>query len=291
MWAASCLPGVSQMKVVALHPLMADLARQVGGQHVEVVSLMGPNDDPHHFNPTPAALHKARGAKVYLASGMGLETYLGKLRDTLAGAATVIEVGKTLPAREVGSAFVCTQEGHDHEGHDHGSTIDPHWWHRVSNMQRAADVVAKAFSLADAGHAADYKANARRYRAELSRLNSWVRRTLMAVPKADRKLATAHASFGYFCDEYGFESMAVEGINKGGKPSARVLAEIVTTIRKQQIKAVFPEQRANPKALKTLAQETGVRIGGTLIADGSDSYAGMVRHNVNTILKALAPGK
>jgi len=276
---------MAQMKVVALHPLMADLATHVGGEHVDTVSLMRANDDPHHFNPTPATLHQARGAKIYLASGMGLETYLGKLRDTLGDSATLIEVGKTLAARE--TQEVCNHEGHDHSHHH--TNIDPHWWHRVSNMQRAADVVAKAFSKADPDHTADYKANARKYRAELSRLNSWIRRELIRIPKDDRKLATAHASFGYFCEEYGFHSLSVKGINKGSQPSAKELSEIVKTIRAEKIKAIFPEQRANPKALKTLSEETGVSIGGTLIADGSDSYVKMMEHNVNAIVKALTP--
>jgi zinc/manganese transport system substrate-binding protein len=278
---------LAQVKVVALHPLMVDLAKQVGGEHVEVISLMRANDDPHHFNPTPSVLHKARGAKIYLASGMGLETYLGKLRDTLGDTARVIEVGKTLPARETHE--VCSHE--NHEGHDHSGVIDPHWWHRVSLMQRAADVVAKALATVDTVHAADYKANARNYRRELSRLHSWIRRELMRVPKADRKLATAHASFGYFCETYGFQSLAVKGINKGSQPSAKELAQIVKTIREQKIKAIFPEQRANPKALETLSEETGVRIGGTLIADGSESYIQMMRHNVKTIVEALSPGE
>jgi len=285
LWAASCLVIAAQMKVVALHPLMADLARQVGGDHIEVVSLMTAHDDPHHFNPTPTTLLKAKGAKIYLASGMSLETYLGKLRDTLGQSATIIEVGKTIPARHI-------KDAHNHvhsESCNHGShgTVDPHWWHRISNMQRAADVVAKAFGAADPTHSADYQSNAQSYRSELARLHSWVRRQVIRVPKENRKLATAHASFGYFCDEYGFESLSVKGINKGGQPSAKELAEIVQTIRKEQIPALFPEQRANPKALQTLSQETGARIGGTLIADGSESYIEMMRHNVNTITKAL----
>jgi zinc/manganese transport system substrate-binding protein len=287
LWMLSCLGGIAQIKVVALHPLMADLAGQVGGEHVDVISLMTATDDPHHFNPTPTTLHKARGAKIYLASGMGLETYLGKLRDTVGESAKIIEVGKTIPARKID----VTSHDHEHTEHCNHGTIDPHWWHRISNMQRAADIVAEALTAADPDHQADYQANARRYRNELSKLHSWVRREVIQIPKARRKLATAHASFGYFCDEYGFESLAVKGINKGSEPSAKELTSIIKTIQSKNITALFPEQRANPKALKTLSQETGVRIGGTLIADGSDSYTKMMRHNVETIALALKPLK
>lgn len=287
LWMLSCLGGIAQIKVVALHPLMADLATQVGGEHVDVISLMAPTDDPHHFNPTPSSLHKARGAKIYLASGMGLETYLGKLADTIGTPANIIEVGKTIPARNIDA----TSHDHAHTEHCNHGTVDPHWWHRISNMQRAADIVAEALSSTDPDHTADYQANARQYRNELSKLHSWVRRSVIQIPKAQRKLATAHASFGYFCDEYGFESLAVKGINKGSEPSAKELTSIIQTIQSEKITALFPEQRANPKALQTLSQETGVRIGGTLIADGSDSYTKMMRHNMETISKALKPTK
>ena len=285
--ALSSLAGTAQLKVVALHPLMADLASQVGGDHVEVVSLMTAHDDPHHFNPTPTSLHKARGATIYFASGMGLETYLGKLRDTVSDSAKIIEVGKTIPARKIDMV----SHNHDHTEHCNHGTVDPHWWHRISNMQRAADIVAETFASADPDHKASYQANAHQYRNELSKLHSWVRREIIHIPKAQRKLATAHASFGYFCDEYGFECLAVKGLYKGSEPSAKELAAIIQTIQSENIVALFPELRANPKALQTLSQETGVRIGGTLIADGSNSYIKMMRHNVDTITKALKPLK
>jgi len=274
----------AQIKVVALHPLMADLARQVGGDHVEVISLMTERDDPHHFQPTPAKINQTRGASLYLASGMGLETYLKKLRDTLGDSARVIEIGKSLPARKL----PCPHHDH-HEGHHHHGAIDPHWWHRVSNMQRATDIVAEIFAKADAKHSTIYQENARIYQKKLSRLHSWIRREVIKIPKEDRKLATAHISLGYFCDAYGFEAIAIQGINKEEQPSATELAEILHLIREEKIKAIFPEQRSNPKALKTIATETGIRIGGTLITDGSTSYTKMMRHNVNTIVKALAP--
>lgn len=288
--AATVPASLAQMKVVALHPLMADLARKVGGANVEVIALMRPNDDAHHFNPAPDALHRTQGAKIYLASGMGLESYLGKLRSTLGGSAVVLEVGATLPARETHE--LCEHGAHAHGEelvHNHRGHVDPHWWHRVQNMQRAADIVAGAFAGADPAHAASYQANARAHKAELARLHSWIRRQLIRIPRPERKLVTAHDSFGYFCDEYGFKSFSIKGINKSSEPSAGKLAEIITTIRREKIRAIFPEQRANPKALQTLASETGITIGGTLIADGSESYLDMMQHNVRVIVAALAP--
>lgn len=277
---------VAQMKVVCLHPLMADLARNVGGEHVEVISLMRPVDDPHHFNPPASVLHQARDAKIYLASGMALEIYLEKLRSTLGESAMLVEVGKTLPARQ--SHELCDHAKHEH-GHDHKGHIDPHWWHRVQNMQRASALVADCFAKVDPAHAADYHSNATRYQADLAKLHSWIKRELIAIAPEQRKLVTAHDSFGYFCDEYGFQSFSIKGLNKASQPSTSKLAGIITTIRQEKIKAVFPEQRANPKALEALARETGIKVGGTLIADGSASYIAMMKHNVRAIVTALRP--
>lgn len=281
---------LGQMKVVCLHPLMADLAHQIGGEHVQVVSLMRPTDDPHRFNPPASVLHQTRDAKIYLASGMSLETYLDKLRSTLGDSAILVEVGKTLPARETHE--LCDHSDHEHQhtsGHDHRGHTDPHWWHRVQNMQRASDLVADCFAGADPHHAAHYRAHARRYQAELARLHSWIKRELISIPPGERKLLTAHDSFGYFCDEYGFQSLSIKGLNKAGQPSTGKLADIISTIRRENIKAVFAEQRANPKALEALARETGIKMGGTLIADGSASYVEMMEHNVRTIVAAIKP--
>lgn len=281
---------VAQMKVVCLHPLMADLARNVGGEHVEVISLMRPVDDPHHFNPPASVLHQARDAKIYLASGMALEIYLEKLRSTLGKSAILVEVGKTLPVRETHE--LCDHSEHEHQHastHAHKVHIDPHWWHRVQNMQRACDIVADCFAGVDPVRAAYYRANATRYQADLAKLHSWIKRELLAVPAQQRKLVTAHDSFGYFCDEYGFQSFSIKGLNKANQPSTNKLAGIISTIRQEKIKAIFPEQRANPKALQTLARETGIKVGATLIADGSASYIAMMKHNVHAIVSALRP--
>lgn len=272
------------LKVVALHPLIADLTKQVGGKQVKVVSLMKGSDNPHDFNPTPADLHKTRGAQIYFASGMGMETYLEKLSDTLGNSARLVEVGKTLPTRELHSEHQCSN--HD-SGCNHSGNIDPHWWHDISNMKRAADIICKTLTQANPEQAAVYQQNKISYQKDLTKLHSWIRRQLINIPYKERKLATAHAAFGYFCDAYDFTPLAVQGISKNSEPSAVELAEIVQTIRDENIKAIFPEQRSNPKALKALSEEAGINIGGTLIADGSSSYVEMMKHNVKTIITGL----
>ncbi len=274
----------SRLKVATLHPLVTDVARQVAGQHAEVVQLIDPHADPHHFQPTPKSLLRAKGARLYLASGKNLETYLGKLRSTLGSSSKVVEVGRTIPSQKISgrdSMFVCCPN------HSHGS-IDPHWWHRVSNMQKAARVIAKEYAMADPTNAAAYKANAAAYSKRLSALHSWIKREVSRIPRKNRVLSTAHAAFGYFCKEYGFKALPVMGLTAQQKTSATYQAQAITEIRKNGVKAVFPELRANPKSLQIISKEAGIKLGGTLIADGSPSYEKMMRSNVTKIVAALA---
>ena len=272
------------LKVATLHPLITDVARQVAGQHADVVQLIDPHANPHDFEPPPKALVRAKGAKLYLASGKNLETYLDKLRNTLGNEAKLVEVGRTIPSQTISerdSHYVCCPK------HTYGS-VDPHWWHRVSNMQKAARVIAKEFAAADPVNASAYKANAAAYSKRLSVLNTWIKREVSRIPRKNRILSTAHAAFGYFCNEYGFRPLPVKGLTAHQKTSASYQAKVIQEIKKHQIKAIFPELRANPKALIIIAEEAGIKIGGTLVADGAPNYEKMMRDNVNLIVSALS---
>ena len=272
------------LKVASLHPLITDVARQVAGQQAHVVQLIDPHADPHHFQPSPKSLLKAKGAQLYLASGKNLETYLSKLRSTLGDNAKVVEVGRTIPSQKISardSHYVCCP------GHAYGA-IDPHWWHRVSNMQKAARVIAKEFALADPANATAYKANAAAYSERLATLHTWIKREVSRIPRKNRILSTAHAAFGYFCKEYGFQSLPLKGLTAHQKTSASYQAQAIREIQKHGVNAIFQEQRTNPKSLQIIAKEAGVKIGGTLVADGAPSYEKMMRENVTKIVAALA---
>ena len=274
----------AELKVATLHPLLGDLARQVGGDRVEVVDLIGKNGDPHHFEPVQADLQKAADAKLYLASGMGMESYLTSLRGILGEKSQVIEIGKDLPSIE----GECEHEDHDHEHHHH--EIDPHWWHSIDLFRRATTITAETFSKADPAGAETYSKNAAAYRAKLDDLERWTRKEIARIPKAKRHLATAHAAFGYFCKDFGFEPLPVQGLNREQMPDPKKLAGILEELKEHQVAAIFPEKESNPKILQTLTGDTGIKLGQPLIADGStaDSYEAMVRHNVAAIVAGLS---
>lgn len=266
------------LKIAVLHPLLGDLARQVGGEQVEVINLIGPNGDPHHFEPKPEDLAKAEGAALYLIAGMGLEGYLPKLKAIIANKATLIDVGATLPSLE-GVA--------DDDDHDHG--IDPHWWHSIDRFRRATGVVAEAMAVASPENAGLFRKNAETYRNQLDELERWTRREISKIPRDKRHLATAHAAFNYFCKDFGFTPHPVQGLNPEQMPDPRELATLVADLKTSHVAAIFPEKESNPKILKTLTNDTGIRLGEPLIADGTggSSYVEMVRHNVAAIVKGL----
>lgn len=273
----------AELKVATLHPLLADLAREVGGERVEIVELVGKTDDPHDFEPTPENLRQASDMDLCLASGKGLESYLPSLRTLLPDGTRLVEIGESLPSL----AGSC-----DHPEHNHEGEVDPHWWHSIDAFRRAASVTAGTFAEADPDGADDYRRRALEYRQRLDALERWTRRQVARLPADRRVLATAHAAFGYFCHDFGFTALPVQGLNREQMPDAKSLAELVDQIRESGVPAVFPEDTSNPKTLQTLARDLGVRIADPLIADGTtaESYEAMVRHNVRTIVDALGGG-
>ncbi len=270
----------AELKVAVLHPLLGDLARQVGGDQVEVIDLIGPNGDPHHFEPKPEDLKRAKGAAIYLVAGMGLEGYLPKLKAIIANKAELIEVGETLPALH-GS---CQQVGHDH-----AQEIDPHWWHSIALFRRALGIVTEALAKNSPEDAAYFKKNAETYRKQLDELEIWSKREISKIPRDKRHVATAHAAFNYFCKDFAFVAHPVQGLNHEQMPDPTQLARLIADLKKDHIVAIFPEKESNPKILKTLTSETGIQLGDSLIADGTEgiSYITMYRNNVEAIVKTL----
>lgn len=291
VFALSLVVGqAAPLKVASLHPLVSDLARQVGGDNIELIEILKPGGDIHHFEPAPKDIAAMRGSKLLLASGKDLETYLGKLRDSLGSNVKLVEVGEKVPS----IPYVCDHD-HEHGGdhdHHHGQ-FDPHWWHSAENMKRAARIVAEVFTEADPANEAAYEANAKAASKRFDELKRWAQKEIAKVSRKDRKLVTAHSAFGYFCKEYGFEPISLLGVGRNDDADSKHVAETIAEIREHGIKAVFPEDQANPKVLAEIARSTGVKIGDTLVADGTaknaHTFETMLAHNVRAIVAALAP--
>jgi len=283
----STLTASAAVKVGTLHPILADLTRQVGGANVEVIEVLKAGSDVHHFEPSAKDIAAMRGSVLIFAMGKHLETYLDKLRDSVGAGVKVVEVGRPIPSLKMDASqevFVCCPN------HAHNS-IDPHWWHSAENMKRAARVVSDELSLIDAANADSYKAGAKAAAKRFDELKRWAQQQISVIPRGDRKLVTAHAAFGYFCKEFGFKSLPVLGIGRSDDISSQYIAQTIQAIRDNKIKAVFPEDQANPKVLSEIVRSTGVKTGTPLIADGTakeaHTFETMLAHNVRAIVEAL----
>ena len=278
-----------QLVVASLNPIVADLARQVGGERVTVIELMKPGMNPHAYRPSPADMRATRAARLVLAAGKGLETYLGDVEDSLEPGQSVLEVGARLPDLTIehgDEVYACCPN------HSVGA-VDPHWWHDVRQAKRAARILAGEFARLDEAGASVYRERAGMYEGRLDELHRWIVKEVSRIPRRQRVLATSHAAFSYFCDAYGFRSVPIQGLSTERQATPNYLAEVIDTIRREGVRAIFPEVAANPKVIEAMVKETGVRVGGRLLAgtpgDGA-TYEAMMRHNVTAIVAALAPG-
>jgi zinc/manganese transport system substrate-binding protein len=271
----------SKLKIASFSTIDTEIAQRVGGDRVQVAGLVRPGVDPHEYNPTPADLEGVSEAKLILTSGKHLENYLTKLHEATGGKAQLLAIGDHLASLKLKS---------ENGG---GQMIeDPHWWHSIANVEKATGMVRDELSKLDPAGASEFETNAKTYDAELRQLDQWVKHKVAELPRDKRQLVTSHDAFQYFARSYGFSISAIEGVSTEAEPSNKHVAELIDQIKKKQVKAIFLESTLNPKVTKEITRETGAKIGGTLYADGlglgeAGTYAGMIKHNVSTIVDAL----
>lgn len=282
-----------ELAVASLSTVLSDVARNVGGKEVTIAEIVKPGIDPHDFQPSPGDIKALSKAKVVLASGLGFESYLDKLRASVGNGPVFVVVGEKITPIMVEEDV----HDHDHEGHDHshgkgGKVADPHWWHSIANVKIATRAIRDAFSAADPENQAVFESNAKKYLAQLDELSKWTKIQVARLPKNRRILVTSHDALGYFARDYGFEIHPVEGVSTSDQPSSKRVRELIQEIKSEGVKAIFAENIENPKVLGEITKETGAISGGTLYADGlgtneANTYETMIRHNVETIIKAL----
>lgn len=271
----------AKLRVSSFSTILTELAQQVGGDRVAVTAHVKPGIDPHEYEPKPADLKAVGEAQVILLSAKHMEGYVGKLKESTGTKGALIEVGDGFASLKMKA------------GDDPNRTVeDPHWWHSLTNMGRAAKVVRDAFSKASPADTPVFADNAAKYLAKLGALQKWTKAELAKLPRDQRKLVTSHDAFQYFAKENGFTIYAIEGVSSADQPSSKKVAEIIATIKAQGVKAIFSESIQNPKVLTEITRETGAKLGGELYADGlgegaAATYEGMYQHNVSTLVNAL----
>lgn len=281
--------GEDRPVVGTLHPLLTEMVHRLTGERVRVVELMGPGGNPHNFEPKASDLIRLQEAVIVLAMGKHLETYLDRLRTALPSAVQIYEAGRLVPSVRIDvsdEVFLCCP------AHSHGA-IDPHWWHDPMAVHRAARHLGRELENVFPQWKDEIRVNTRAFQTEMEGINQWARSEISRIPPSQRILVTPHAAFGYFCHAFGFRAVPVRGLTAEREPTASHLAETVAIIRREGIRAVFPETTASPAILDYLSESTGVKVGPSLYADNLGperlTYREMFKHNVRVIVETLIP--
>ena len=269
--------GDGRPSVVATTTQAADLARAVAGDRAQVRGVLAPNSDPHDYEVRPGDVKALARASLVVRSGGDLDEWLGGAIDSAGADAPVLDLLDRVGA----------------EGDD------PHWWQDPRRAETAVTAIGDALAKADPGGARAYRANAQRTVRRLRALDAAVRRCVARIPEAERTLVTTHDALGYYARRYGLRVVGtvIPSLSTQAQASAGDLAELVDTIRRERVKAIFAESSVNASVEDAIAQETGARVGRPLWADslgpaGSSgaTYEGSIRANTTAIVEGLSGG-
>jgi manganese/zinc/iron transport system substrate-binding protein len=287
--AAAPLPVFAQQKlaVVATTGMIADAARQVGGDLVEVRALMGAGVDPHSYRQTRSDIVAMIGADLVLYHGLYLEAQMEAFLLDLSARKPVVAVGEAVERAQLLSSA------------DYADRFDPHVWMDPALWSVVVDAVADALAGALPDRAEVLRANAAAHKADIARLDEYSRAVLDTVPQEARVLLTAHDAFGYFGRAYGYEVVGIQGISTESEAGLNRIIELVDMLVARRIGAVFVESSVSDRNIRALAEGAAaqgheVRIGGQLYSDAmgepgtyEGTWLGMIDHNVTTIAAAL----
>jgi len=285
-----------RVQVVTSFSILADMVENVGGEHVEVTSLVAADGDAHVYSPSPGDARSLANADLVVFNGLLFEGWMERLISASDYSGALVTATDGI---ELLSFAAHDEHGHDdhedHADHDHGNE-DPHAW---QDMQQAEVYIANirdGLITADADNADAYRANAEQYLQEMATADAEIRALIDEIP-ASTSVITGHDSFGYFSSAYGVNFLSPVGLSTEADPSGASMAALVDVIAQENVQALFHENMTNQSIITQLAEETGLPIAGTLYADAltaegeASTYLGMMRHNARVLHEALAkPG-
>lgn len=276
-----------KLKVVATYSILADLAREVGREHVDVHSMVKIGANPHEYDPLPADVQAMADADVVFYNGLNLEAggaWFDKLRATTSKDSSDAPVYRLSQGVE---PKYLTTKGKESE-------TDPHAWLDVSNGIQYVENVKQALIKEDPKHKADYEKNAEAYIKQLQTLDQEAKKQFADIPKAERHLVTSEGAFKYFGTAYDVKADYIWEINSDNQGTPAQVRRIVDTIKEQDIPVLFVETSVDRRSMETVSRETGVPIAGTLFTDSlgapgkdGDTYYSMMQANIKTITQAL----
>ncbi|NJN16206.1 MAG: zinc ABC transporter solute-binding protein [Oscillochloris sp.] len=280
-----------RLQVVATTGQIADAVQNIGGDVVNLTNLLGPGIDPHTYVATEGDLAVFQSADVIFYNGLHLEAQLERVLEQIGnnGDVTVRAVGEVIDPQAL--------LGWEPE---QGFPYDPHIWNDVLLWRQAVEVVRDTLIEADPGNSAVYSRNATAYLSELDALHTYIGAQVATIPSERRVLVTAHDAFGYFGQAYGFDVQAVQGISTEAEAGAADIQALANIIITQQVPAIFIESTISPRTIEAVQEAVRaggheVQLGGELFSDAlgapgsaAETYIGMMRHNIDTIVAALA---
>ncbi|MEL6706429.1 MAG: zinc ABC transporter substrate-binding protein [Bacteroidota bacterium] len=279
-----------ELRIVATTSMLADLAREVGGEHVTVTGLMGPGIDPHLYRPTEGNVQTMTEADLVLLNGLDLEGKMGEVFQQL----------DRLGIPSVAVAEEAVPEGRRLNAEGYAGSFDPHVWMDVARWQDAVALVGATLTEVDPAHAESYQANATAYHEALAPLDAYVREQIATIPEGQRVLITAHDAFSYFGEAYGIAVRGLQGLSTDAEAGTADVQRLAEFVAERRIPAMFVESSISPRSIEAVqaavrSRGFDVAVGGTLYSDalgpadsGADTYVGMIRHNVDTMVGALA---
>lgn len=288
---APAASAAEKLKVVASFSILGDMTARVGGDGIELATLVGPGGDAHVFEPKPTDAEVVSKAELMIVNGLGFEGWLDRLVEASGSKARIVVATRGVetikPAEGHGEAE------HAETGHDHGD-LDPHAWQSVRNAITYVSNIAQALCDADQANCETYKANGAAYTSELEALDAEIRAAVDALPMDRRTVITGHDAFGYFAHAYGVTFLAPEGVSTESEASAADVAKLIEQIQEKKAGALFVESISDPRLIEQIGNDTGVTVGGTLYSDAlsdaagpAPTYVGMMRYNARTLTKAL----
>ncbi|AZZ47710.1 metal ABC transporter substrate-binding protein [Pseudomonadaceae bacterium SI-3] len=281
LWLPFSLHAADKLNVVTSFSILADLTREVGGDHIEVINLVGADADAHLYEPSPDDARALLRADLIIANGLGFEPWLERLLKSSE------PTGKRIDASAGVVPLMLEEDGE--------RVPDPHAWQSLTNAEIYVRNIAKALGELDPANLDVY--NERRD-AYLTRLHALLKKAdaqIAGLPASQRKVVTSHDAFGYLGQAWQLEFIAPQGLSTHDEPSAAEVAALIRQIRSEGVRAVFVENIRDPRLIQQIADEAGATVGGTLYSDAlasegpASTYLGMFEHNLDTLMAALKP--
>ncbi|MCB1538329.1 MAG: zinc ABC transporter substrate-binding protein [Rhodospirillales bacterium] len=268
------------VRVVASFSILADMLKNIGGNDVSVTNLIGPDADPHAFDPTPDDMRTIAAARLVFINGLGLEGWLTRLKSQ----------GETHNHIVTASAGIAPRLMKDGKK----TAIDPHAWQDMTNAHVYVRNIADALAAALPDEADAIRKRAEDYDKKIDDTDKWIRSQIDDIPPARRLVITSHDAFGYFSRAYGVQMLAPQGLSTETEPSAADLAKLDRQVRDNHVTTVFLENMSDPRLIERIARDTDAQVGKPLYADAlsppdgpAPDYLRMMRYNVTKMVATM----